>query len=197
MNGTDGEGLLVEKRTVENEIYWDLGRFWQSQIIYWYIENEIYWDMGRFWQSQIKWKWERSSWQVKCSMFFQGDRLHSGLGLLLLSHGNRQQAPWPSTPILSFFPSGWRSLFYSSLWPRKPGAVSQTSNHACHENSIRAHILVIKIIWIHHSLRLYTSAISPMNHLWEREREELKSFWTGGSVSLWSSSMAERGRWRK
>merc|ERR1711936_1312261 len=26
MNGTDGDGLLVEKRTVENEIYWDLGR---------------------------------------------------------------------------------------------------------------------------------------------------------------------------
>ena len=34
MNGTDGEGLLVEKRTVENEIYWHLGRFSQSQIIY-------------------------------------------------------------------------------------------------------------------------------------------------------------------
>ena len=42
MNGTDGEGLLVEKRTVENEIYWDLGRFSQSQIMYEYIENEIY-----------------------------------------------------------------------------------------------------------------------------------------------------------
>ena len=48
MNGTDGEGLLVEKRTVENEIYWDLGRFSQSQIIYEYIENEIYRDMSRF-----------------------------------------------------------------------------------------------------------------------------------------------------
>lgn len=106
MNGTDGEGLLVEKRTVENEIYWDLGRFSQSQIIYRYIKNEMYWDMARSWQSQTIWKWEHLSWQLKCSMFFQGDRLHSGLGLLLPSHGNRQQAPWPSTPNLSFFPVG-------------------------------------------------------------------------------------------
>ena len=107
MNGTDGEGLLVEKRTVENEIYWDLGRFSQSQLIYMNILRTKYIETCVDFDNPKKMKVRAAiSWQLKCSMFFQGDRLHSGLGLLLPSHGNRQQAPWPSTPNLSFFSVG-------------------------------------------------------------------------------------------
>ena len=83
-----------------------------------------------------------------------------------------------------FFFSGWANSPCSSWWPRRRGSTSRTGAWP-------------KNIWIFQQ-NLHDAHTSLPFPLWILyERRKLKSFWTGGSVSLWNSSMAEMERWRK